>query len=365
MTTPPRYVRYSADLERPHPDEEELVRQVVDAMAAAGRQVAAKHRHGLRDAHAKSHGVLAGELRTRPDLPAHLAQGLFAEQRSHPVVVRFSTAPGDLRSDRLPVQRGMAIKVIGVTGPRAVDDGLTTQDLLLVNHPTIPFGTIGAFAELQGLLERRPRQSDQQLRVAALGARVAARALTRLGRPLPPVVEALATSNHHILGETFHSMAAIRFGDHVAKISAAPRSAEVRALAGRPVGRRGGESALRALVADFFAEHGAEYELRAQLCVDVERMPVEDASVLWPEELSPHQVVAVLHLPAQDPYSDARRRYADDVLSFSPWHALEAHRPLGSLMRARRTAYRRSSDLRHTVNGVREHEPASVDELPV
>lgn len=63
-------------------------------------------------------------------------------------------------------------------------------------------------------------------------------------------------------------------------------------------------------------------------------MPVEDASVPWPEELSPHQTVAVLHLPAQDPYSGARRRYADDVLSFNPWHALEAHRPLGSIMRS-------------------------------
>ncbi len=159
-------------------------------------------------------------------------------------------------------------------------------------------------------------------------------------------------------------MAALRYGDHVAKISAAPRSQDVRALTGRPVGRRAGDSALRDLVADFFASHGAEYDLRAQLCVDVDRMPIEDASVLWPEELSPHQVVAVLHLPAQDPYSDARRRYADDVLSFNPWHALEAHRPLGSIMRSRRVAYARSSDFRHTVNGVREREPSSIDELP-
>ncbi|MEV8441688.1 catalase family protein [Actinosynnema sp. NPDC051121] len=360
------YVRYRPDLEQPFPDEEELTRQVVAAMQHANEQVAAKHRHGVRDAHAKSHGILAGELRVRPDLPRHLAQGLFAQPRSYPVIVRLSTAPGDLRSDQLPVQRGFAIKVLGVDGPRAVDDGFTTQDFLLVNHPTLPFGTIGAYADLQKILEKQPGQSDAQLQVAGLAARTAARALARLGRPIPPTVETLAAANNHILGETFHSMAALRYGDHVAKLSAAPGSDDVRALTGTPVGKKAGESALRDLVADFFTRNDAEYDLRVQLCVDVDvdAMPVEDASVLWREELSPHQTVATIHLPAQDPYSDARRRYADDVLSFNPWHALEAHRPLGSIMRSRRRAYAQSSGFRHGYNGVRQHEPAGIGELP-
>jgi hypothetical protein len=364
VTTMQPYVRYRADLEQPFPDEEDLVRRIGGAMERANRQVAAKHRHGVRDAHAKSHGVLAGELRVEPDLPAHLAQGLFAAPRSYPVIVRFSTSLGDLRSDRVPAPRGMAIKVIGVDGPRALDDGATTQDLLLVNHPTFPFGTVGEYAKLRKQLEREPRESDLWQRSVRFLARIAARVSARFRLPLPRLVEALTTPNHHILGETFHSMAALRYGDHVAKISAAPRSEDVRALTGRPVGRRAGDSALRDLVADFFTHHSAEYDLRAQLCVDVGQMPIEDASVPWPEDLSPHQRVAVLHLPAQDPYSDARRRYADDVLSFSPWHALEAHRPLGSIMRSRRAAYARSSDFRHAVNGVQPGEPSSIEELP-
>ncbi|PRY57192.1 catalase family protein [Glycomyces artemisiae] len=361
---PTSYVRYRPDLEVPFPDEEELTRQVVQAMLHANQQVAAKHRHGLRDAHAKSHGVLAGELRVLPDLPEHLAQGLFARPRTYPVVLRLSTAPGDLRSDQVPVQRGFALKVIGAEGPRAVEDGFTTQDFLLVNHPTLPFGNIAEYAKLQGLLEKQPQQSDQQLQRAGLAARAAAKALTAAHRPLPPAVETLAAANHNILGETFHSMAAVRYGDYVAKISAAPRSANVRSLTGKPVAKRDGESALRDIVTEFFRREGAEYELRAQLCTDVERMPVEDASVLWPEELSPHQSIAVLSFPAQEAYSDERRRWADDVLSFNPWHALEAHRPLGSIMRSRRRAYPRSSEFRHTYNGIAEHEPSSIDELP-
>ena len=358
------FVRYGPELEQPFPGEDELVRDVVAAMLAANKQVAAKHRHGLRDAHAKSHGVLAGELHIHADLPEHLAQGLFAEARTYPVIVRLSTAPGDLRSDQVPVQRGFAIKVLGVDGPRADDDGLTTQDFLLVNHPTLPFGTIGEYAKLQKLLESQPRQSDQQLQLLGLGARLTRGVLSKVGRPIPPAVETLAAANNHILGETFHSMAALRYGDYVAKVSAAPASENVKALTGMPVDPKLGESALRELVADFFESDSAEYALRAQLCADVDKMPIEDASVLWREELSPHQLVATLHLPAQTPYSDERRRYADDVLSFSPWHALAAHRPLGSIMRSRKSAYPLSSNFRHGVNGVAEQEPVTIDDLP-
>ena len=38
---------------------------------------------------------------------------------------------------------------------------------------------------------------------------------------------------------------------------------------------------------------------------------------------------------AREAYSADRQRYFDDVMSFRPAHALAAHRPLGSVMRAR------------------------------
>jgi hypothetical protein len=364
MTANSLYVPYSDDIEQPFPDEDRLVREVLAAMKSANVQVASKHRHGLRDAHAKSSAVLAGELRVLPDLPTHLAQGLFASERSYPIIVRMSTAPGDLRSDQVPVQRGFAVKILETTGPRAIEDGLTTQDLLLVNHPTLPFGTIGEYAKLQGLLENQPRQSDQQLQVTGFGARVAARTLTALRRPVSPAIETLSARNVHPLGETYHSMAALRYGGYVAKISAAPASLNARALTGTPISRRDGESALRDVIGAFFSGQSAEFVLRAQLCTDLDWMPVEDASVRWPEELSPHQPVATIHLPSQDTYSDERRRYADDVLSFSPWHAVAAHRPLGSIMRSRKHAYPASSTFRHEYNGIEEREPTGLDELP-
>ena len=93
-------------------------------------------------------------------------------------------------------------------------------------------------------------------------------------------------------------------------------------------------------------------------------MPVEDASVEWPEEESPYRPVARLSFPAQEAYSPERRVYFDDGLAFSPAHGLAAHRPLGSIMRARLKAYRPSARWRAEMNAQRRSEPRSLDGVP-
>ena len=52
--------------------------------------------HALRSVHAKTHGILEGNLEVDTDLPGDLAQGLFAKPGRYPVVMRFSTIPGDI-----------------------------------------------------------------------------------------------------------------------------------------------------------------------------------------------------------------------------------------------------------------------------
>lgn len=361
----PPYVPFTESIEQPQADERACIERIVASMARMNRKVFDKHRHAIRDAHAKSHGILRGELTVRPELPRHLRQGLFAEPRSYPVIARFSTAPGDLHSDRVPAPRGLALKLLGVEGPRLLPDPAqpTTQDFLLVNHPVIPFGDVRAYWEMQRALEHHVDVPDTARRLLAGLAQGASKALGALGIE-NPAVEALAIADHHILGETFHSMAALRFGQYVAKLSVAPLSPEVRAFSGVKVDHEGADSALRDLVVAHFRQHGARYEMRAQLCTDLALMPVEDASVPWSERLSPQQAVATLSFEPQEAYSPARRVYGDDVLSFNPWQGIEAHRPLGSIMRARRQAYESSSRFRHEMNQQPRREPASIDELP-
>jgi hypothetical protein len=122
---------------------------------------------------------------------------------------------------------------------------------------------------------------------------------------------------------------------------------------------------LRELVTAFFKDNAAEYELRAQLCTNLDQMPVEDASIEWPAALSPYLRLGRLVLPAgQRPNSPERQRFGDDVLSFTPWHCLAAHRPLGSIMRLRKGVYDASSAGRHQRTHQPRTEPRDLGEIP-
>ena len=94
------------------------------------------------------------------------------------------------------------------------------------------------------------------------------------------------------------------------------------------------ENGLRTVVTEFFRANPAEFEVGIQLCTDLKTMPVEDASTEWPEDESPYRPVARLVVPPQDAFTPARASFVDEDLSFCPAHSLQAHRPLGSIMRA-------------------------------
>ena len=51
-------------------------------------------------------------------------------------------------------------------------------------------------------------------------------------------------------------------------------------------------------------------------------------------------------------------------MSFRPSHSLEAHRPLGSLMRARLRVYAVLASFRMTQDGVAAIEPATLEAVP-
>ena len=85
-------------------------------------------------------------------------------------------------------------------------------------------------------------------------------------------------------------------------------------------------------------------------------MPVEDSTVTWSEDDSPFVPVARIEVPAQTFDSAAQTTFCED-LSFSPWHATTAHRPLGSLNRTRKVVYEATSAARHRLNGVQRVEP--------
>lgn len=357
-------VAYSDALETRASDEDEIVAQILEMMRNTQAAGAERHRHALRDAHAKSHAILKGVLRVHGNLPPELAQGVFATAREYAVAARLSSAPGDIHSDEIPAPRGFAIKLIGVDGARLSPDiEGRNQDFLMVNFPVLAFGTVQRYRQMLGLLERNAHAPAAVQRAVAATARGVEHVVEAVGATPGATLQGLARDNHHMLGESFFTQAAVRFGDYVAKLSLQPASENVRELHGQDISTTG-FSAMRDAVCEFFARDGARYTLCAQLLVDPERMPVEDASVDWDTALSPFQPVATLEFGPQRAYTPTRQVYGDDTLSFNPWNGVQAHRPLGSIMRVRKAAYDRSTRFRHDMNARPRTEPASLQDIP-
>ncbi|WGD54609.1 catalase family protein [Bradyrhizobium sp. CB1650] len=360
-----QYLRYDPSVEQIRPDEAEAVAEIVASIKRTSDRTFQRDKHGTRQQHAKGVGFLRGELTVYDGLPDHLRQGLFKEARSYPVIVRLSTAFN--KSDRVRSPRGFAIKVLGVTGPKATDDDdSTNQDILLVNHASYFKDTKAYLDGAQRNFEFSLILPDFLFRVGGFASRALVALADKTGIHIPMLFRALGDPGNNILGETFHTEGALRFGDHVARLRVVPMSESLRKLTGQPC--HDGDNVVLESVVAFFRENSAEYELRAQLCTDLTRTPIEDASIDWPEDVSEPQALGKITLPRQAADSSARSIYANEVLSFDPWRCLAAHRPLGSIMRVRRDAYRMSRTLRQQQNqGMAKQppgEPRQIADLP-
>jgi hypothetical protein len=216
--------------------------------------------HATRSVHAKSHGLLRGELRVLDGLPPTLAQGIFAKPGHWPVVMRLSTVPGDILDDSVATPRGLAIKVVGVQGPRLEgSEGDVTQDFVLVNGPAFltPDGKkfLGSLKLLASTTDKVPTLK---------------KALSALLRGSEKIIEAVggesgtikALGGHpqtHILGETFFSQAPIMFGPYMAKVSVVPVSAKLKLLTNAALNVNAHPNGLRDAVVDFFSTTGGRW----------------------------------------------------------------------------------------------------------
>lgn len=362
MPEPRAYLRYSEGVEVRPPGEDATIDRIIAAMTRESEVTARRYGHAVRSSHAKSHGLLKGELRVLEGLPPELRQGLFAARRSYPVLVRMANVPGELLDDSVSTQRGMAIKVLGVEGEMTSGhEGEATQDFVLDTGNRFPNADAAGFLATILGLEQATRAPQAVKAAVSAVSRAANAALNAVGGD-SATLDFFGHPPRHPLAEPYFTQAAIRYGDHVAKLGVFPVSPGLAELGNIDPSRD--PDALRTATVSYFRRNPAEFEVRVQLCTDLGRMPVEDASVEWPEEESPYRPVARIVLPVQDACSPPRRRYVDDALAFCPSHSLAAHRPLGSIMRARMRAYPALSRWRRERNGMPLKEPRSLEEVP-
>ena len=351
-------IRFDPTMEHRSEDEPATDQALVETLGKISKTTFEHSGHATRAVHAKSHGLLHGEMRVLEGLPASLAQGLFGQSGAYPVVMRLSTLPGDILDDSVSTPRGLAIKIIGVDGERLIgSEGDTTQDFVLVNGPAFGAPTSKKFLSSLKLVAGTTDRFEGLKKAVSALARGTEAILEAFGTKSPTVLTLGGQPETHILGETFYSQVPILYGPYIAKIAVAPVSPSLVALTNAPLNVNGKPNGLREAVVDYFAHQTGEWEVRVQLCTDLATMPIEDASVVWPEKQSPYLPVARITAPTQDSWAPSSIKEIDEGLAFSPWHGLAAHRPLGSVMRARKATYESSARFRSTHNGCPIHEP--------
>ncbi len=357
------YLRYSPGIEEPDADEQATIDGIIEGMTQQSETVEKRESHAVRASHAKSSACAIGEMTVADDLPEELAQGLFARAGTYPVAVRFAQGPGETLGDRVSTHRGMAIKIFRAEGEKLAGHEAPTQDFVLATGPTFPSGTAKGFLRDGTLIGKSAGLPEGAKSAVSSMARNLNKVLGTIGTPSTKA-DFFGHPFSHPLGDSYFSQAPMRWGDYVAKIAAFPSSVYQDSLRDWQLDPHEDEDGFRHAAVAFFGEHDVIFELRVQLWANAETQPIEDASVEWPAQDSQYRTIATIRLPRQDAYSPARVRYFDEVMTFRPAHSLAAHRPLGSVMRARLQVYQALSAFRHRENGVAEANTSSIEDIP-
>ena len=243
------FVRYSDGVEERTPGEDETIERIIASMTRESETTAARYNHAVRASHAKSTGLLKGELRVLQGLPDFLRQGLFAEARRYPVALRLAQGPGELLSDSVSTHRGMSIKVFGVEGPKLDGhEGADTQDFVLATGPAFPQADAASFLASMRALELGTKMPEAVKQAVSTTARIANSAIKAAGGPDVATLEFFGHTPRHPLADRYYSQAALRYGDFIAKIAVFPASRELNALGDGALNLRGDSDGFRGAV---------------------------------------------------------------------------------------------------------------------
>jgi hypothetical protein len=345
--------------------EAETIQGLNEQIRLIQEKTAKDYGTAVRGVHAKGHAIVKGKLEVLSGIAPELGQGLFSAPASYDALLRFSTLPGDLLDDSVSVPRGLAIKLFDVPGDRlSGSENDTTQDFILVNGPAFASSTPKAFLANLKMLAKTTDVGEGLKKGLSATMQTLDAALETVGIQSPTIQTLGGAPNTHPLGETYYTQVPLRHGGYIAKLSVAPISTNLTELAGSKVNTSGRPDALREDMAQTLIEQDSVWELRVQLCTDLEKMPIEDTSVVWDEKESPYVAVARLTVPAQVGWERGLSEHQEQAVAYSPWHGLAAHQPIGGVNRARKPTYERSVQFRGERNGCPVHELRAIGDLP-
>ena len=365
------FVRYAPDVETFEPGFDDLLEQVVAFWEKKGRESPASEGTGraVRGAHAKTFGVVEANVEFLDDLPAEYAQGIYAEPGQHEALIRFSSTSGHLGPDAtLGTGIGFAMKLFGVGGQKLMDEDpdAPTFDLVLKNSPVFIANTARHYL----FVEEVANDAPTYLARGVLGLhQLLSDFLTGKGTLEQPewawdellaFLRALANPVRHPLLTTYWSMGAMRHGDYIAKVRVAP-SPQNAPLVQATIDLTTGPDVFRTALASELRNQSYDFDLQAQLCADLDKMPVNELTVEWPEKLSPFVTIGRVHVPRQEVSGvEGPNLEVTDALAFNQWRVTAEHAPLGEIMHVRKI-YTTSAKVRRVLNHQPQAEPSSPE----
>ena len=329
------------------PDEEVYLDSIVSSFQTQMRDLW-KPGGFERGGNTKTHGIVRGEFIVHDNLPAELRHGVYAQPHTYRAWVRFSGPGPYITPDIDDVGfMSISIKLMGVPGPKLMDEEKFTLDMFGVSPPTFVTPDTKANAQLQ----------IESVKNASIFY------FLNFHRPhlLDLIMQSLwiKTQSSPFEAPYFSCVPYLLGEGQAMQYSVWPKSKRRTRIPRLPL--RPPDDYLRNAMVAALTAGDVELDIRLQRQTDSHLMPIENNAVLWPEKLSPRVSVATLRLPRQQFDSPAQMEFAKR-LSYNPWHTIAEHRPLGNQSRARRRMYLELSKLRHSMNDVPHYEPTG-DEL--
>jgi catalase len=289
--------------------------------------------YAARGVHAKGHACVKAYVEVNKYLEPTLQHGVFETPgRQFKAWIRFSNSSSNMaqKDDNAKDARGMAIKLLHAG---ANLNGGRTQEFIAHNSPAFFVNSVKDYNEFVAT------KGDPLYFIQGYNP-----FKWRL-RELWQLVTAYAPPPPSPLWTEYFSNTAYKLGPHNIKFKMKPCGV----LINPDIVQSNDPDFLQHNLAKELANEEACMLLMVQKQNVNKKMPIEDPTVLWKEDESPFMPAAKITILRQSFDAPEQQQFCED-LSFSPWNALEAHRPIGALNRARKWVYDASSNYRHQAN---------------
>jgi len=343
-------------------EEQTIHKQLIDASTQLMRNMRKKHPKNTmtRDAHAKSHGCLKAEFNIdNSALPENLRLGIFSSSKNYDAWVRYSNNDHQaMRKDKGFDLRGVAIKVMNVSGEKILPlkQEAMTQDFLMYGSPIFFIKNNADYIEFTKSLDRGNSVKTLFTKTPKAGFLTAKAQILNLKYKNPANMNLFSAVPVRLGKLSNEERSAFKY--RVQRCDTSKKYPRVSGKRKHNYMRENLELALE--------EGEICLNFQVQLWINDKLTPVEDSTYLWKEAKlrnfsgNPYITVAKVIIPQQNFNTEERKNYCEN-LSFTPWHGLVDHKPLGRTMRMRRDLYLATSEFRRTENNAKQTEPEDYE----